>query len=141
MLNRLSGLKVTFTPSAVVTEGQRVTLTCSTSCPLNTDYTWTFNSRPLNLPENQNNKQLVLDPLTSQHAGNYSCAVNSENNKMSPEATLTVLGGRFLFFFFHFHWKVLTTSSQAFCEDISATSHLLLMCPTTNRKLTVNGSD
>ncbi|XP_036955652.1 uncharacterized protein LOC119020430 [Acanthopagrus latus] len=87
----VTGLKVTFTPSAVVTEGQRVTLTCSTSCPLNTNYTWTFNSRPLNLPENQNNKQLVLDPLTSQHAGNYSCTVNSENNKMSPEATLTVL--------------------------------------------------
>ncbi|XP_030267744.1 carcinoembryonic antigen-related cell adhesion molecule 21-like [Sparus aurata] len=87
----VTGLKVTFSPSAVVTEGQRVTLTCSTSCPLNTNYTWTFSRRPLTLPENQNNKHLVLDPITSQHAGNYSCAVTSENSNMSPEATLTVL--------------------------------------------------
>uniref|UniRef100_A0A671TED3 Ig-like domain-containing protein n=1 Tax=Sparus aurata TaxID=8175 RepID=A0A671TED3_SPAAU len=78
------------TPSAVVTEGQRVTLTCSTSCPLNTNYTWTFNSRPLNLPENQN-KQLVLDPVGSQHAGNYSCAVKTHIS--SRESTLTVRGG------------------------------------------------
>ena len=91
MLNYLSGLKVTFTPSAVVTEGQRVTLTCSTSCPLNTDYTWIFNSRPLNLPENQNNKYLVLDPVGSHHAGNYTCAAKSgENPITSSEKTLTV---------------------------------------------------
>ena len=137
MLNYLSGLKVTFTPSAVVTEGQRVTLTCSTSCPLNTDYTWIFNSRPLNLSESQN-KHLVLDPVRNQHAGNYSCAVTSENNKMSPEATLTVQGGHFLF---HFHWKASRTSTQAFCKEISTTSRLLLMRPTTNRNLTVNGND
>ncbi|KAE8300513.1 hypothetical protein D5F01_LYC00654 [Larimichthys crocea] len=69
-------LTVKFAPSAVVTEGQRVTLTCSTSCPLsdNTNYIWYLNSRPLTLPENQH-KQLVLDPVSSQHAGNYSCAV------------------------------------------------------------------
>ncbi|KAG8014579.1 hypothetical protein GBF38_003121 [Nibea albiflora] len=60
----VTGLSVKFTPSAVVTEGQRVTLTCSTSCPLtdNTNYIWYLNSRPLTLPENQH-KQLVLDPL------------------------------------------------------------------------------
>ncbi|KAM8771881.1 uncharacterized protein AB9X84_005966 [Acanthopagrus schlegelii] len=85
----VTGLKVTFTPSAVVTEGQRVTLTCSTSCPLtdNTKYNWSFNSRPLDLPEDQN-KQLVLDPVSSQHAGNYSCAVKTHIS--SHERTLTV---------------------------------------------------
>ncbi|XP_073326891.1 B-cell receptor CD22-like [Pagrus major] len=86
----VTGLKVTFTPSAVVTEGQRVTLTCSTSCPLNADYTWTFNSRPLTLPEDQN-KQLVLDPVRKQHAGNYSCAVGDPQNITSSERTLTVM--------------------------------------------------
>ncbi|XP_030285744.1 uncharacterized protein LOC115589151 [Sparus aurata] len=86
----VTGLKVTFTPSAVVTEGQRVTLTCSTSCPLNTDYTWTFNSRPLNLPENQN-KHLVLDPVSSQHEGRYSCMVKTGRRTIgSSEETLTV---------------------------------------------------
>ncbi|XP_036955112.1 uncharacterized protein LOC119020083 [Acanthopagrus latus] len=87
----VTGVKVTFTPSAVVTEGQRVTLTCSTSCPLNTNYTWNFNSRPLNLPENQNNKHLVLDPVRKQHAGNYSCAAGAPQIIDSSERTLTVL--------------------------------------------------
>ena len=88
--NCLSALKVTFTPSAVVTEGQRVTLTCSTSCPLNTNYTWNFNSRPLNLPENQN-KHLILDPVSSQHEGRYSCTVKTGRRTIgSAEKTLTV---------------------------------------------------
>ncbi|XP_037619606.1 uncharacterized protein LOC119484675 isoform X4 [Sebastes umbrosus] len=87
----VTGLKVQFSPSAVVTEDQRVTLTCSTSCPLtdNTNYIWFFNSRPLTLTENQN-KHLVLDPVRSQHAGNYSCAVRTHNNSSSHEETLTV---------------------------------------------------
>ncbi|XP_059212345.1 sialoadhesin-like [Centropristis striata] len=90
----VTGLKVKFTPSAVVTEDQRVTLTCSTSCPLtdNTNYIWFFNSRPLTLTENQN-KHLVLDPVSSQHAGNYSCAVNTQTDLRSPEETLAVEDG------------------------------------------------
>ncbi|KAM8773599.1 uncharacterized protein AB9X84_017298 [Acanthopagrus schlegelii] len=86
----VTGLKVTFTPSAVVTEGQRVTLTCSTSCPLNTEYTWNFNSRPLNLSESQN-KHLILDPVSSQHEGRYSCMVKTgRGTSGSSEKTLTV---------------------------------------------------
>ncbi|XP_074486933.1 sialoadhesin-like isoform X2 [Sebastes fasciatus] len=87
----VTGLNVQFSPSAVVTEDQRVTLTCSTSCPLtdNTNYIWFFNSQPLTLTENQN-KHLVLDPVSSQHAGNYSCAVRTHNNSSSHEETLTV---------------------------------------------------
>ncbi|XP_027139558.1 carcinoembryonic antigen-related cell adhesion molecule 21-like isoform X2 [Larimichthys crocea] len=76
----------------VVTEGQRVTLTCSTSCPLsdNTNYIWSLNSRPLTLPENQY-KQLVLDPVSSQHAGRYSCAVKTGTKTIiTSEKTLTV---------------------------------------------------
>ena len=88
--NHLSGLEVKFHP-AVVTEGQRVTLTCSTSCPLtdNTNYIWYLNSRRLTEPESQN-KHLVLDPVTIQHAGNYSCAVKTHQNISSGEKTLTV---------------------------------------------------
>ncbi|XP_053181738.1 carcinoembryonic antigen-related cell adhesion molecule 21-like [Scomber japonicus] len=86
----VSGLEVKLHP-AVVTEGQRVTLTCSTSCPLtdNTNYIWYLNSRRLTEPESQN-KHLVLDPVTIQHAGNYSCAVKTHQNIISGEKTLTV---------------------------------------------------
>ncbi|XP_038568748.1 uncharacterized protein LOC119898646 isoform X2 [Micropterus salmoides] len=88
----VTGLKVKIHP-AVVTEGQRVTLTCSTSCPLadNTTYIWYLNSRPLTLPENQN-KHLVLDPVSSQQAGNYCCAVETGRKYInSIERSLTVI--------------------------------------------------
>ncbi|XP_040892288.1 uncharacterized protein LOC121180730 [Toxotes jaculatrix] len=87
----ITGLKVTFTPSAVVAEGQRVTLTCSTSCPLpdDTTYIWYMNSQPLTLQENQS-KHLVLDPVSSQHAGNYTCSIETHIQISSYERTLTV---------------------------------------------------
>ncbi|XP_049901266.1 uncharacterized protein LOC126390834 [Epinephelus moara] len=87
----VTGLKVKFAPSAVVREGQRVTLTCISSCPLpdHTNYVWFLNSRPLTLSENQN-KHLVLNPVSSQHAGNYACAVKTPQNTTSREKTLTV---------------------------------------------------
>ncbi|XP_069022928.1 uncharacterized protein [Embiotoca jacksoni] len=91
VLLTVTDLQVKFTPSAEVTEGQRVTLTCSTSCPLtdNTNYIWYFNSRPLTLPEHQN-KHLLLDPVSSQRAGKYSCAVRTNKNFNSAEKSLTV---------------------------------------------------
>ncbi|XP_078131235.1 uncharacterized protein LOC144533615 isoform X2 [Sander vitreus] len=87
----VTGLQVKFTSSAEVTEGQRVTLSCSTSCPLtdNTNYIWYLNSRPLTPTEKQN-KHLVLDPVRSQHAGKYSCAFKTTHNISSVEKTLTV---------------------------------------------------
>uniref|UniRef100_A0A3Q1CCK1 Ig-like domain-containing protein n=1 Tax=Amphiprion ocellaris TaxID=80972 RepID=A0A3Q1CCK1_AMPOC len=83
----VTGLTVTMSPSAEVTEGQRVTLTCSTSCPLtdNNNYIWYLNSRPLS-----QNKHLVLDPVGLQHAGNYSCAVKTHGDMESAVKTLTV---------------------------------------------------
>ncbi|XP_026216611.1 uncharacterized protein LOC113162600 isoform X2 [Anabas testudineus] len=88
----VTDLKVKLHPE-VVTEGQRVTLTCSTSCPLSGDttYIWFLNGQPLTLPENQS-KQLVLDPVNRQHAGYYSCAVESgKRNISSTDKALTVL--------------------------------------------------
>ncbi|XP_026025226.1 sialoadhesin-like [Astatotilapia calliptera] len=84
-------LRVKMSPSAVVTEGQRVTLTCSTSCPLtdNTNYIWYLNSRPLTPRENQN-KHLILDPVSREDAGNYSCAVKTNKDISSAPKTLTV---------------------------------------------------
>ncbi|KAG7258991.1 hypothetical protein CRUP_017020 [Coryphaenoides rupestris] len=79
------------TPVASVTEGQRVTLSCITSCPL-TDkpsYIWYQNNRPVAGPESPEN-QLVLDPVGPQHAGSYSCSVSRYQHVRSPEETLSV---------------------------------------------------
>ncbi|XP_042287141.1 uncharacterized protein LOC121910145 isoform X2 [Thunnus maccoyii] len=86
----VTGLRVKLPPASVA-EGQRVTLTCMTSCPLtdNTTYIWYLNKQHVNLPHNKS-KQLVLDPVRSHHAGNYSCAVTSHKNFNSSEGTLTV---------------------------------------------------
>ncbi|KAK0146429.1 Hemicentin-1 [Merluccius polli] len=85
------GLRVEVTPVATVTEGQRVTLTCMTSCPL-TDkpsYMWYQNNGPVTGPESPEN-QLVLDPVSPRHAGNYACSVRNYTHLRSPEETLTV---------------------------------------------------
>ncbi|XP_042073250.1 carcinoembryonic antigen-related cell adhesion molecule 21-like [Haplochromis burtoni] len=120
-------LGVKMSPSAVVTEGQRVTLTCSTSCPLtdNTNYIWYLNSRPLTPRENQN-KHLILDPVSREDAGSYSCAVKSNKDISSAPKTLTVqsITGRtrgvsvivlvsiLLFFFFLIRKKRTTSQSS-----------------------------
>ncbi|TWW54941.1 hypothetical protein D4764_0240580 [Takifugu flavidus] len=88
----LKDIKVKISPSTEVTEGDRVKLTCSTSCPLtnNKNYIWYLNDQLLQLPEHQN-KHLVLDVVTPQHAGgNYSCAMNTQRDVRSPEKTLRV---------------------------------------------------
>ncbi|KAK0137521.1 Sialic acid-binding Ig-like lectin 12 [Merluccius polli] len=56
--------RVEVTPVATVTEGQRVTLTCITSCPLadKPSYIWYQNNGPVTGSENPKN-QLVLDPV------------------------------------------------------------------------------
>ncbi|XP_034446632.1 contactin-5-like [Hippoglossus hippoglossus] len=86
----VTDLRVKFSPSEEVTEGQRVTLTCRTSCPLtdNMNYIWYLNNQPLNLTKTQS-KYLVLDPVSSEHAGNYSCKVKMLQ-KSSLQKMLTV---------------------------------------------------
>uniref|UniRef100_A0A672FWZ2 Ig-like domain-containing protein n=1 Tax=Salarias fasciatus TaxID=181472 RepID=A0A672FWZ2_SALFA len=79
---------VKVTPSPEVTEGQRVTLTCSTSCPLthNSNYMWFFKGEPLN----SNNKHLILEAFSHQHAGSYSCAVRTGSNITDRSAVKTL---------------------------------------------------
>ncbi|XP_062243703.1 uncharacterized protein LOC133953676 [Platichthys flesus] len=84
----ITGLRVKFSPSEEVTEGQRVTLTCRTSCPLtdNMNYIWYLNNQPLTKTQS---KYLVLDPVSSEHEGNYSCKVKMLQ-KSSHQKMLTV---------------------------------------------------
>lgn len=81
------------TPSDVVTEGQRVTLTCSTSCPLSeeTTYMWFFNEQPLSL-NGGHNKHVVLNPVRKRHAGIYTCAIRTPKTINSSVEILTVRG-------------------------------------------------
>ncbi|KAK0142938.1 B-cell receptor CD22 [Merluccius polli] len=87
----VTGLRVEVTPVATVTEGQRVTLTCITSCPLadKPSYIWYQNNGSVTGSENPEN-QLVLDPVGPHHAGSYSCSVRNYPHLRSPEETLTV---------------------------------------------------
>ncbi|KAL1005621.1 hypothetical protein UPYG_G00061460 [Umbra pygmaea] len=84
----VTGLQVKMS-ATTVTEGDRVTLTCITTCNLpGSTYIWYKNRQLIN-----NNTSLYLNPVSSMDAGNYSCAVNGFNDLRSPEKTLTVLYG------------------------------------------------
>ncbi|KAM9490033.1 sialic acid-binding Ig-like lectin 6 isoform 1-T1 [Salvelinus alpinus] len=85
----VTGLQVKVTP-ATVTEGQKVTLTCSTTCTLtdNPTYIWYKNGHVTT----QSNS-LFLNPVSSEDAGRYSCAVEGHEDFPSAEETLTVTYG------------------------------------------------
>ncbi|XP_045070324.1 uncharacterized protein LOC121557164 [Coregonus clupeaformis] len=87
-----TALMIIVTP-ATVTEGQKVTLTCSTTtCTLsdnpNPTYIWYKNGHVTN----QSNS-LFLNPVSSEDAVRYSCAVEGHEDLHSPEETLTVRYG------------------------------------------------
>uniref|UniRef100_A0A8C7KW78 Ig-like domain-containing protein n=1 Tax=Oncorhynchus kisutch TaxID=8019 RepID=A0A8C7KW78_ONCKI len=88
----VTGLEAKF--QTIVTEGQPVTLTCSTTCTLtaNPTYIWKKNRQRLTNPKTKSN-YLYLDPVSSEDTGRYSCAVNGHENLPSAEETLTVRYG------------------------------------------------
>ncbi|XP_064817324.1 B-cell receptor CD22-like [Oncorhynchus masou masou] len=77
-----------------VSEGGWVTLRCRTQCTvgLNPTYIWYKNGQSLTNPITSYNS-LILDPVSSEDAGNYSCAVEGLERILSPEETLTVRYG------------------------------------------------
>uniref|UniRef100_A0A4W5LLQ9 Ig-like domain-containing protein n=1 Tax=Hucho hucho TaxID=62062 RepID=A0A4W5LLQ9_9TELE len=93
---RISGLPdilLEMDPTSV-SEGERVTLRCRTKCTvgLKPTYIWYRNGQRLNNPITSYNS-LILDPVSSEDAGNYSCAVEGFERILSPEETLTVRYG------------------------------------------------
>ncbi|XP_066511087.1 B-cell receptor CD22-like [Hoplias malabaricus] len=77
------------TPGAV-TEGGAAVLKCVTTCNLTAPtFIWYKNGRPLTTKATTNN-QLHLQPVSSEDAGSYSCAVNGYQHLPSPDHTLTV---------------------------------------------------
>ncbi|KAL2086480.1 hypothetical protein ACEWY4_017539 [Coilia grayii] len=85
---RVTGLQVLVDP-ATVNEGDRVTLTCSTTCSLsnNPTYIWYRNSQPVS---NQHTGDYRLHPVSPEDAGKYSCAVEGHESLISPERPLNV---------------------------------------------------
>ncbi|XP_037399182.1 uncharacterized protein LOC108413703 [Pygocentrus nattereri] len=70
-----------------VMEGDKVTLTCKTTCSLTVTptFTWYRNEHPLS----SSTDQLHLQPVSREDAGRYHCAVLGQDLR-SPEVTLNV---------------------------------------------------
>ncbi|KAJ8332899.1 hypothetical protein SKAU_G00417950 [Synaphobranchus kaupii] len=79
-------LQVKVNPDTV-TEGQRVTLTCSTTCTLTGSpaFTWYRNGSPLSLTN-----QRLQFPASIEDAGKYSCAVKGYEDIGTPAVALNV---------------------------------------------------
>ena len=75
--------------SATVTEGQRVTLTCSTTCTLSDrpTFTWFRNSV---IYKHTTDRNLHFDPVQGHDKDNYSCAVRENENISSSDVFLSV---------------------------------------------------
>ncbi|XP_041959585.1 B-cell receptor CD22-like [Alosa sapidissima] len=86
----LTGLELLIDP-ATVTEGGKVTLTCSTTCSLsnNPTYIWYRNLQLLGNSHTTNNR-LVIDSARPEDTGRYSCAVQGHEILNSSDRTLEV---------------------------------------------------
>ncbi|XP_053532424.1 sialoadhesin-like [Ictalurus punctatus] len=85
----VTDLQVRASRSAVASEGQTtVTLSCITSCTLsnNPTYMWYKNRQPVTDKLTKHNKLYLI---SSEDAGNYSCAVTGREDLRSPELTVT----------------------------------------------------
>ncbi|XP_076135625.1 B-cell receptor CD22-like [Alosa pseudoharengus] len=77
---------------ATVKEGDKVTLTCNTTCSLsnNPTYIWYRNSQSVNDLHTADNR-LDIHSARPEDAGNYSCAVKGHEIHSSPEMNLNVI--------------------------------------------------
>uniref|UniRef100_A0AAY5JYN0 Ig-like domain-containing protein n=1 Tax=Esox lucius TaxID=8010 RepID=A0AAY5JYN0_ESOLU len=76
--------------AATVTDGGSVNLTCNTTCTLiGHTYIWYRNKQLLTNQE----VSLHLNPVSSEDAGNYSCAVKGLESLLSPEKKFIVTYG------------------------------------------------
>src|SRR4029434_4913259 len=84
-------LQVLITPEAVK-EGEKVTLTCNTTCILsnNPTFIWYKNGQPVTLKHTTRDNSLHLNPVSSEDVGSYSCAVRRHENLFSTDVFLKV---------------------------------------------------
>ncbi|XP_076146228.1 B-cell receptor CD22-like isoform X1 [Alosa pseudoharengus] len=79
------------TPPEAVTEGEKVTLTCDTTCILSNDpiFIWYKNGQPVTYRHSTRDNKLHLDPVSSEDAGSYSCSVKGHES-LSNDVSLNV---------------------------------------------------
>ncbi|KAL2086479.1 hypothetical protein ACEWY4_017538 [Coilia grayii] len=80
----VTGLQVLVHP-ATVNEGDRVTLTCNTTCSLsnNPTYIWYKNSQPVTNQHTATGNTLTIRSITVVDTGGYSCAVRGHEDHPS----------------------------------------------------------
>ncbi|XP_076133722.1 uncharacterized protein LOC143115937 isoform X2 [Alosa pseudoharengus] len=94
----LTGVNLTVTGLQVrmsadhVSEGQKVTLTCSTTCTLsnNPTYLWYKNANPLPHRHTTRSNRLYLMSVSSEDGGDYTCAVKEHDHLTSSAVTLSI---------------------------------------------------
>ncbi|KAL2086216.1 hypothetical protein ACEWY4_017275 [Coilia grayii] len=69
-----------------VKEGDDVTLTCNTTCPLggSTSFIWSKNGGPVEEKRQSTSNQLQLHPVSRGDAGSYTCAVRGHDASSEP---------------------------------------------------------
>ncbi|XP_073716277.1 uncharacterized protein [Misgurnus anguillicaudatus] len=84
-------LKVTELRVEVHNEGNSAVLFCKTTCnlPRSKRYIWYKNKSPLS--ESFISNKLILQPVSSDDEGNYSCAVRGDKHLKSPAVTLRII--------------------------------------------------
>ncbi|KAL2086839.1 hypothetical protein ACEWY4_017898 [Coilia grayii] len=93
-----SGIRVSVTALQVlmnpetVTEGERLTLTCNTTCSLsdNSTFIWYKNGQLLTSKHTTRDNKLQLNPVSSEDSGNYSCAFRGHESLSSTAVFLHV---------------------------------------------------
>ncbi|KAL2086760.1 hypothetical protein ACEWY4_017819 [Coilia grayii] len=79
----VTALQVLMTSETVV-EGERVTLSCSTTCSLsnNPTFIWYKNGQLLSSNHTTRDNKLQLNSVSSEDSGNYSCAVGGHDESL-----------------------------------------------------------
>ncbi|KAL2086721.1 hypothetical protein ACEWY4_017780 [Coilia grayii] len=98
MTNDRSGVTLSVTDlrltanRATATEGESVTLTCSTTCTLsyNPTFVWHRNGRQVTSTRTHKANRLLLHPVGSGDAGSYSCAVKGQEHLSSSVVSLNI---------------------------------------------------
>ncbi|XP_031418545.2 B-cell receptor CD22-like [Clupea harengus] len=86
----ITALQVKIRPTTV-TEGQSVTLTCTSTCSLSSpSYIWYKNSLPVSTKLTPGNNTLFFRAVHIADAGRYVCAVEGHEDHLSSAVTLSV---------------------------------------------------
>ncbi|XP_041958696.1 B-cell receptor CD22-like [Alosa sapidissima] len=86
----VTALQVFLSPEAVK-EGESLTLTCNTTCILtNPTFIWYTNGQPVTYKHTTRDNKLHLNPVSSEDAGSYSCAVKGHESLSSTAVFLHV---------------------------------------------------